>query len=136
MKDISDTLVTVNSSLSRATEFGPENAVSITRRNISIKIDDIHNFLQTNDILEHNRQFHIQKKACLYKYLEYFEIHVSGVKSLEKSTVDNIAYSDDAHKLKVLNFSRCGISSTTLYKFNNWHLRFPEMEYLNFHTMS
>jgi len=34
MKDISDTLVTVNSSLSRAAECGPENAVSITRRNI------------------------------------------------------------------------------------------------------
>lgn len=51
---------------------------------------------------------------------------------LEKNMVDKIAYSDEAHKLKVLNFSRCAISSTTLYKFNNWRLRFPEMEYLDF----
>lgn len=130
MKDISDTLLTVNSSLSRAAECGPENAVSITRRNISIKIDDIHNFLNTNDILEHNRQFHIQKKTCLYKNLEYFEI--SEVEFLEKKTVDKIAYSDDAHKLKVLNFSHCGVSSTTMHKFINWRLRFPEMEYLDF----
>lgn len=130
MKDIFDTLVTVNSSLSRAPECGPENAISIIRRNISIKIDDIHNFLHTNDILEHNRQFHIQKKTCLYENLEYFEI--SGVKSLEKSTVDKIAYSDDAQKLKVLNFSRCVISSSTLKKFINWRLKFLEMEYLDF----
>jgi hypothetical protein len=130
MKDIFDTLVTVNSSLSRAAECGPENAVSITRRNISIKIVDIHNFLNANNIIEHNRQFHIQKKTCLYKNLEYFEI--SEVTFLKKNTVDKIAYTDDAHKLKVLNFSRCGMSSTTLYKFNNWRLRFPEMEYLDF----
>lgn len=124
-----NSLSKATSSSSRAAECGPENAVAIIRRNTSVQFEDIHNFpQQTNIENEHNKQFNIQKRKCLYKYLEIFEI--SGTEFLEKNTVNKLLYTDDAQNLKILNFSSCGIYDS-LFKHNKWLLRFPAMEYLD-----
>jgi hypothetical protein len=124
-----NSLSKATSSLSRAAECGPENAVVIIRRNTYVQFEDIHNFpQQTNIENEHSKQFNIQKQTCLYKYLEIFEI--SGTEFLEKNTVNKLLYTDDAQNLKILNFSSCGIYDS-LFKHNNWLLRFPGMEYLD-----
>lgn len=124
-----NSLSKATSSLSRAAECGPENAVAIIRRDTYVQFEDIQNFpQQTNIENEHNKQFNIQKQTCLYKYLEIFEI--SGTEFLEKNTVNKLLYTDDAQNLKILNFSSCGIYDS-LFKHNNWLLRFPGMEYLD-----
>jgi hypothetical protein len=53
-----NSLSKATSSLSRAAECGPENAVVIIRRNTFVQFEDIHNFPQQSNIEnEHNKQF-------------------------------------------------------------------------------
>ena len=122
-------LSTVNTSLTRSAECGPENATVITRRNTAIQIVDTGNFKEPNIVSEHSRHFNIQRRVCMYANVETFEI--SGTYDLERNEINKIAYTDEAPNLKILNFSSCGMFDT-LYKFKHWRSRFPLLKYLDF----
>lgn len=122
-------LSTVNTSLTRSAECGPENAIAITRRNIAIQIVDTGNFKEPNIVSEHSRHFNIQRRVCMYTNLETFEM--SRNYNLERNEINKIAYTDKAPNLKVLNFSSCGMFDT-LYKFKHCRSRFPLLKYLDF----
>ena len=122
-------LSTVNTSLTRSAECGPENAIAITRRNTAIQIVDTGNFKEPNIVFEHSRHFNIQRRVCMYANVETFE--ESGTYYLESNEINEIAYTDEAPNLKVLNFSSCGMFDT-LYKFKHWRSRFPLLKYLDF----
>lgn len=125
VKELHDSRPSLNSHLTKSAECGPEYAISIIRRNISIHYEDLHNLKHT---YKQNRNFNLQRKTCLYKNLEYLEI--SGMESIQKITIDKIATTDEAWNLKVLNLSHCGLYGA-LNKLNNWRLRFPVMHTLD-----
>lgn len=125
VKELHDSRPSLNSHLTRPAECGPENAISIIRRNISIHYEDIQNF---KHIYKQNTNFNLQRKTCLYRNLESLEI--SGTVSIQKITINKIATTDEAWNLKVLNLSHCRLYGA-LNKLNNWRLRFPIMHTLD-----
>ncbi|XP_071171954.1 toll-like receptor 6 [Mytilus edulis] len=133
VRELYDSLSKANSSLTKAAECGPENAYSIIQRRTRDIFEDIHNASHFTDffnvLTDHSHYFSIQKRTCMYNNLEVFEL--SGMKNLEKSSIDKIVYTDIADNLKILNFSGNGIYYS-LHKLQGWRLRFPRMEYLDF----
>ncbi|XP_063442643.1 uncharacterized protein LOC134722940 [Mytilus trossulus] len=133
VRDLYDSLSKANSSLTKAAECGPENAFSIIQRGTKDEFEDMHtasHFTDFFDVLtDHSHYFNIQKRTCMYNNLEVFEL--SGMQSLEKSSIDKIVYTDIADNLKTLNFSGNGIYYS-LHKLQGWRLRFPMLEYLDF----
>ncbi|CAC5415042.1 unnamed protein product [Mytilus coruscus] len=130
--ELYDSLSKAHSPITRATECGPENAFSIIQRGTKANFEDMYNFFLFDldtAIEQYNHYFNIQKRTCLYKNLEIFEI--SGMKNLEKNNVNKIVYTDVAENLKILNFSGNGMFDT-IYKLQGWRLRFPVMEYIDF----
>ncbi|XP_063443436.1 uncharacterized protein LOC134723818 [Mytilus trossulus] len=130
MEELYDSLSKANSPITRAAECGPENAFVIIQRGTKATFEDMQNnglfnfsAAMTND----KHYFDIQKRTCLYKNLEIFQ--VSGM-NIERQIVDKIVQVDVAENLKILNFSGNGIYDT-LYKLQGWRLRFPMMEYID-----
>ncbi|XP_052060081.1 toll-like receptor 2 type-2 [Mytilus californianus] len=133
IREIYDSMSKANSPITRAAECGPENAFSIIKRRIKIIFEDMHNydlFIDFGTVMkQYNHYFNTQKRSCLYKNLEVFEM--SGMKDLKKNDVNKIVHTDVAKNLKILNFSYNGMFDT-FYKLQGWRLRFPVMEYIDF----
>ncbi|CAG2240821.1 unnamed protein product [Mytilus edulis] len=132
IEEFYESISKVNSAITRAAECGPENAFSIIRRGTKVKFEDFKNY-QLYDFstifAQSNHYFNIQKRTCLYNNLEVFEL--SGMKGITRSTISKIVHTDIAQNLKILNFSRNGMSDT-IYKLQGWRLRFRVMEYIDF----
>ncbi|XP_063442772.1 toll-like receptor 10 [Mytilus trossulus] len=131
MKEVYESLSKANSPITRAAECGPENAFAIIRRGTKVEFEDFHNsyLYDINALEQSSHYFSIQKRTCLYKNLEVFEL--SGRNDITRSTISKIVHTDIAQNLKILNFSRNGMSDI-VYKLQGWRLRFPDMEYLDF----